>query len=299
MAKGEAGAMRSKLFVPGSRPELFAKALASDADAISIDLEDAVDETHKAEARRATAEFLSGRASDGKVLIVRINALATPHFEADLDALVSTNVDILNLAKVEGPDDVRAAAAKIARLEESRSAARPVRLLVTIETPRGIRQAAEIARADPRVVGLQLGFADLLEPLGIDRGHPAAIQQIQLAMRLAAGEAGVWAYDAAFANIRDAEGFRREAEAARRLGFLGKSCIHPSQVAIANAVFQPTESEIAQALRVLDASRRAAADGVGAYVVDGSMVDAPFVRRARDVVASAARLGLMPAKSEP
>ena len=122
----------------------------------------------------------------------------------------------------------------------------------------GLRLAAEIAAADPRVAGLQIGFADLFEPLGIDRRDAAAVQQVQLAVRLAAGEAGVLAYDAAFADVNDAEGFRREAEVARRLGFIGKSCIHPSQVPIANAVFRPSEAEIAQALRVVAARGRRA-----------------------------------------
>ena len=288
--------MRSKLFVPGSRPELFAKALAGDADAISLDLEDAVEESRKDAARLAVATLLDARAgaADAKTIIVRVNGLATPHFHADLDALVGRHLDLLNLPMVEAPDDVCAAADALARLERARAIAQPVRLLVSIETPRALRLAAEIARADPRVAGLQLGFADLFEPLGIDRGNAAAVQQVQLALRLAAGEAGVWAYDSAFANIGDVDGYRREAAVARRLGYIGKSCIHPSQVPLANDVFRPSEEEIAHALHVVEASRQAKQEGIGAYMVDGRMVDAPFVRRAEDVLALASRLGLIP-----
>src|SRR4051812_29593746 len=134
--------MRSKLFVPGSRPELFAKALAGPADAISIDLEDAVEESRKAHAREATARFLSARtAADGKVMIIRINGLETPHFGPDLEAVVGGNVDLVNLPMVEAADDVRAASAAIARLESARGLAKPVRLLVSIETPRALRLA--------------------------------------------------------------------------------------------------------------------------------------------------------------
>jgi citrate lyase subunit beta/citryl-CoA lyase len=122
------------------------------------------------------------------------------------------------------------------------------------------------------------------------------VQQVQLQIRLAAGEAGVWAYDSAFADVKDQAGYRNEADISRRLGFLGKSCIHPSQIALANEVFRPSDEEIAHAVRVVDASRQAVRDGVGAYMVDGRMIDAPFVRRAETVVAMAARLGLVPAQ---
>jgi citrate lyase subunit beta/citryl-CoA lyase len=287
--------MRSKLFVPGSRPELFAKALAGDADAISIDLEDAVEESRKAEARAVVADFLRARRRevDGKVIIVRVNALATPHFEPDLDAVVGPNLDLLNLSMAQSADDVRAASAALARRERARGLAQPIRLLVNIETPRALRLAAEIGQADPRVAGLQLGFGDLFEPLGIDRGDAAAVQQVQLSLRLAAGEAGVFAYDSAYANVKDPDGYRREADVARRLGYIGKSCIHPTQVPLANAVFRPTDKEIAHALRVVAAAGEATRQGIGAYMVDGRMVDAPFARRAEDVVALARRLGLI------
>ena len=133
-----------------------------------------------------------------------------------------------------------------------RGGAGPVGLLANIESPKALRLAAEIATASPTVVGLQIGWADLLEPLNVDRENRAAIESILLAVRLAAGEAGIWAYDGAYPNIADPDGYRREAEAARRLGFIGKSAIHPSQVPIANEVFQPTPDEITHALKVVD-----------------------------------------------
>jgi citrate lyase subunit beta/citryl-CoA lyase len=182
----------------------------------------------------------------------------------------------------------------LARLESERGIERHIGILATIESPCGLRHAAEIAAADPRVAGLQIGFADLFEPLGIDREDKAAVQQVQLQVRLAAGEAGVWAYDAAYAVVKDPEGFRKEAEAARRLGYLGKSCIHPSQVALANEAFRPTDAEIAWALRVTEASHEAKGKEIGAFLVDGRMIDAPFIRRAETMLAVARRLGLLP-----
>jgi len=104
----------------------------------------------------------------------------------------------------------------------------------------------------------------------------------------------VWAYDGAWANFKDMEGMKREAQASRRLGYLGKSCIHPTQVAVVNGVFRPTDAEISHSLQVVDAARDAAARGVGAFTVNGRMVDAPFVRRAEAILALARKLKLIP-----
>lgn len=282
--------MRSKLFVPGSRPDLFAKALAGPADVLSFDLEDAVADEKKGDARRALAAFLRAlQPGHGKTIIVRVNGVDSPHFAADLDAVVGPGLDIVNLPKPSGPDDVRACAEALA----TRAGHEGIGILANIETPRALRLAREIASASPRVVGLQLGWADLLGPLAIERDSPAVVQAIQLQVRLAAGEAGVWAYDGAYTNVGDPDGFRREAEAARRLGFIGKSAIHPSQVPIANEVFRPSEAEIAQAQRVVRAAGAARIAGIGVFTVDGKMVDAPIVRRAEALLALALRLGLV------
>ncbi|HJR04480.1 MAG TPA: CoA ester lyase [Methylomirabilota bacterium] len=286
--------MRSKLFVPASRPELFAKAAAGPADALSFDLEDAVQESRKDDARRTLEAFLrqpAGRPA-GKILIVRVNGLTTRHFEADLAAVAWPAVDMINLPKPESADDVRAAAATLARVEAERRIERPIGILANIESPRGLRLAVEIARADPRVAGLQLGLGDLFEPFGIDRGDARAVYAAQLAVRLAAAEAGVWACDTVYGTVADPDGFTREADAARRLGFIGKSCIHPTQVPLANAVFRPSDAEIAAARRVVAAARGAERDGVGAYLVDGRMIDIPFVKRAESILGAARRLGL-------
>jgi citrate lyase subunit beta/citryl-CoA lyase len=286
--------MRSKLFVPGSRPELFAKALESHADAISIDLEDAVLEERKGEARALTGEFLEQHsvAPTGKTLVVRVNGLGTVHFEADLHAVARPGLDVLNLPKVESADDVKAASAMLGHLERQRGLPYRIGILANIESPRGLRLAAEIAMADPRIIGLQLGFGDLFEPLGIDRKDSAAVRQVQLAVRLAAGEAGVNAYDGAFSAVKDIDGFRLEAEHACRLGFSGKSCIHPSQIAAANQAFCPGSEEIAFARRVTAAWRETELTGRGAIMVDGRMIDRPFAEKAHAVLALAQRLGL-------
>jgi citrate lyase subunit beta/citryl-CoA lyase len=292
--------MRSKLFVPGSRPELFAKALAGPADAISIDLEDAVLESRKEDARQSVRAFLHGLegAVADKLVIVRVNDMGTPHFVADLAAVVSPGLYAVNLPKLETAADAERAAAMLTRLESQHGLAEgQIGILANIESPRGLRNAAEIALASPRIVGLQIGFGDLFEPLGIDRTDTQALHGVQLAVRLAAGEAGIPAYDGAYANVSNQEGYRQEAQRARRLGFAGKSCIHPSQVPLANQVFQPTQDEVGFAMRVLAAWQDAERRGLGAITVEGRMIDKPFVVRARAMVAAGASAGTPPTAS--
>ena len=276
--------MRSKLFVPGARPELFAKAMASDADALSLDLEDSVRPEDKAAAREAVAALVASEAVRNltKAIIVRVNAADTPWFADDLRAVAHANLALLNLPKVASAGDVHAAVQVLATVEAERNIATPIRLLVTIETPAGLASAAAIAAAHPRVAGLQLGLGDLFEPLGIDRRDPANLHAVLFALRMAAAQAGVFVLDGAYPDIADDAGFSAEAQRARRLGYLGKSCIHPRQVALANAAFAPGEDELAWARRIVAA---AAGSDRGAFLVDGRMVDLPFLKRAQSLLA--------------
>lgn len=292
--------MRSKLFVPGSRPELFDKAAAGPADALSFDLEDAVPEARKSEARETLAAWLmqhglrvAANGTTGKTLIVRVNAQDTAHFADDVRATVRPGLHLLNLPKPESVDQVLAAVAALEAAERANGVQQPVGLLLNIETPRALREAHALACAHPRVQGLQLGLGDLFEPLDIARDDAAARHHVMLRVRMAAGEAGLYAMDGAHPDVADASGFEAEARMARALGFIGKSCIHPSQVARANAAFQPTAAEIERALRTLSGAHAAQAQGLGAVLVDGRMVDAPFVRRAQLIVDQARRLGLL------
>src|SRR5262245_14236121 len=283
--------MRSKLFVPGSRPELFAKALASDADAISFDVEDSVPEDGKARAREQIADFLRSEAvreslrKSAKIIIVRVNALGSRHFEGDLMAFACPQVALLNLPKVQGAADVRAAADALGRAEQHNGVREPIRLLPNIETPRSVRLAAEIADAHPRVAGLQLGLTDLFEQLHIDRRDARSVHAGMFAVRLAGAETGRFAYDSAYPDITDLDGFRREAEQARQLGYVGKSCVHPKQVGIANEVFRVDELDVVAAERIVDAAKVAAAQGRGAFLLDGRMIDAPAIKRAEAMLA--------------
>lgn len=282
--------MRSKLFVPASRPELFTKARASAADAISFDLEDAVVEARKGQARAALADWLGTLDEQAdqpthQKIIVRVNAMDTPHFAKDLEAVIQQGLTIVNLPKPQSVDAVREAASLMAALEKKNGITKPIQLLLNIETPNALRSAAALAKADTRVMGLQVGLGDLFEPLGIDRQDVAAVHSVLFAVRMAAGEAGVMAFDGAFANVADSAGYKHEAQMAKSLGFTGKSCIHPSQIALANEVFYPSALAIEHAKAVVEAAKTATAQGVGAFMVNGQMIDAPFLRRAEAIVA--------------
>jgi citrate lyase subunit beta/citryl-CoA lyase len=281
--------MRSKLFVPGARPDLFEKAAAGAADALSFDLEDSVPASGKVAARAAVAAFIHSLPARAvaKTLIVRINAPGTPWFEDDLAAVARDGLDLLNLPKIESADDLRAAVAALGRAETANRVRVPLRLLVNIETPRALANAAQIAAADPRVAGLQVGLGDLFEPLGIDRRSTANVHAVLFAVRMAAAQAGVFALDGAWPLLDDGEGYAAEAQQARELGYLGKSCIHPRQVALANAAFAPDAAELAQARRIVQAAEVAAEHGHGAFQVDGRMIDPPFLKRAQAVLAEA------------
>lgn len=271
--------MRSKLFIPCSRPDFFAKALAGEADALSFDLEDAVPAGDKAAARARLVEWLrsDAAAASAKTLVVRVNAPDTAFFADDLAALAGLRIDILNLPKAETADAVRAVAAQM------EAAGIAARLLVNIETASGMARAAAIAHAHPRVMGLQVGLNDLFASLGADRRDPRHVHAALWAIRLAAGEASRIAYDGAWPELADDAGFRAEAELARSLGFLGKSCIHPRQVAIANGVFDRGD-EITRAKRLLAAAAEAEARGRGAFMFEGAMADAPAIAAARETV---------------
>jgi len=280
--------MRSKLFVPGARPELFDKAMAGPADALSFDLEDSVPEAGKTAARAAVAAFLARPevVAGGKLLIVRTNATDSPHFAADLRAVAVPGVWLLNIPKIESAAQVREVATALEQAEAANGVASPIGLLINIETPRGLRHAAELAAAHPRVAGLQLGLGDLFAPNGIAR-DPANVQATLFAVKMAAAEAGVFACDGAWPDVADAEGFTVEATLAQKLGFIGKSCIHPRQVALANTLFSVPEALVAEARRILAAAKQADAQGRGAFLFEGRMVDLPFLRRAEAIVAGA------------
>ena len=278
--------MRSKLFVPALRSELYPKALASGADAICFDLEEAVAAGRKDEARRKLSSFLNGLDPLGRpTLLVRVNPATSPDLQLDLEAVVLQNVAAIALPKVETSSEIQLVAELIGRFERERGFTQSIALLITIESPRGLRLAADLARSSPRITGLQLGFADLLEPLGISSTDSSARNHVRLMLRLAAAEACLDCYESAYPLFNDERGFRAQLQDARSLGFAGASCIHPRQIEVANRVFSPTKEEIEYAQGVLRAAEEADRQQCAVAEYKGKMIDRPLLTRARAILA--------------
>jgi citrate lyase subunit beta/citryl-CoA lyase len=275
--------MRSKLFVPGDRPALFAKAFLLLADAVCFDLEDAVLSEQKSAARHYLKQFLQSNTATKPRIAIRVNDVRSPLFAEDMSAVVWPGLALVNIPKTEDPSEVNEVVAMLSKLEQQRGITQPIAILPTIESPRGLRLAHPIAQADPRVIGLQLGLVDLLDVLGISMENKMAVQHLRLQLCLAASEASVPCFDSAFPGFADAEGFAAEAAAARSLGFSGKSCIHPGQIGVANRIFSPSAEEIDAARRMIDAARKAAEER-GSFALDGRMIDRPILRRAEEIL---------------
>lgn len=283
---------RSKLFVPGSRPELMAKAARSEADILSLDLEDAVAPAEKAAARDAVATYLQTAPRGRQERAVRVNGLDSGIMIDDLFAVVNGGLDMVTVPKVESPQAIHVCEAVLAHLERKHRLSTPVAIMATLETPAGIRNAAAIAGASPRVAVLQFGLVDLATAMGV-RPTGAALAAIRTTVALAAAEAGIVAMDTAFPEIRDTEGFEADALAAKQAGFCGKSCIHPLQVAAVNRIFSPTAAEVQDAVDLLVAFDRGIADGLGAIQFNGKMIDLPIADEARRLVAVGRELGII------
>ncbi|AUW57541.1 CoA ester lyase [Sphingobium sp. SCG-1] len=271
--------LRSLLFVPGDRPERMAKALGLGADALILDLEDSVALPAKDTARAATAAFL--RTADRTArLFVRINPIDGDLAARDLDAILDARPDAIVLPKAEGAASVQALAV--------RSGDIPIMPIAT-ETPAAIFQLGSFASVHDKLVGLTWGAEDLPAAIGAttsrhEDGSYTPPYEIARALTLfAAHAAGVAAIETVYPAFRDLDGLAAYAARARRDGFTGMMAIHPSQVAVINAAFQPTEAEIAHARAVIAAFENSASSG--ALQLDGKMIDAPHLAQARAILA--------------
>jgi len=265
--------VRSFLFAPANHPRRVEKALGLAAEAVILDLEDAVPEAEKEAARKAIAE--AARLPRKTRLYVRINALSTPHGLADLKALPQ-GIDGVVVPKCESARDVGAAAAYAPRLD----------LMPTIETARGLRAAEEIALAHAQVRRLAMGALDFALDLGLSPGRDEAElapyrAMLVMASRLAGREPPI---DSPSPDFRDLDALKASCERARRMGFQGKLCIHPDQIPVVQAAFTPTPEEVGEAERIVAAAEAAERQGHGAAQVDGKMIDAPVVAKARRIL---------------
>lgn len=274
--------MRSLLFVPADRPERFAKAADSGADAIIIDLEDSVAPDSKAKGREAVAEFL--QSATGVTVIVRVNPLDGDETARDLAAVLPHPPAGVMLPKAEG-------AKSVAQLEEIMGGARIPVLPIATETPAAIFELGSYREVTTPLIGLTWGAEDLPAAIGAatsreaDGSYTSPYEMVRGLTLFAAHAAGVPAIETVYPDIRDLDGLAAYAAGGRRDGFSGMMAIHPVQVPVINRAFAPSAEEIAQAEAIVAAFE--AKPGAGALQLDGKMIDRPHLLQARRVLAQA------------
>ena len=292
---------RSELAVPGSNPAMFEKALASNADFIFLDCEDAVAPADKVTARKNIIEALNTLdwRGAGKTMSVRINGLDTHYMYRDVVDIceqAGANLDTILIPKVGTPGDVYMVDCMVTQIEEAMGLENRIGLEALIETALGMANVEEIAQSSERLEALHFGVADFAASCrartviigGLNPDYPgdqwhASLQRMLIACR----SYGLRAIDGPFGDFNDPDAFRDAARRAAALGFEGKWAIHPSQIDLANEVMSPPEAEVDRARRILVALDEAAAAGKGAAQLDGRMIDAASARMAENIVRQA------------
>jgi citrate lyase subunit beta / citryl-CoA lyase len=290
-------AVRSLLAVPATRRKMVEKALASEADAVFLDLEDAVAPDSKAAARGDVASALKELDWRARPTLFRANALDTPYFYRDLIEVVEEagdSLDAVMIPKVNRPEDLHAVSILLSQLELATDLEQDkIKLEAQIESAEGLANVDQIARATNRLTALHFGPGDFAASMSMpqtsigvmdewDELYPGhrfhhAMQRVVVAARAA----DLRVLDGPVADYSDEEGLRRSCLISRSLGFDGKWCIHPAQIGIINEVFSPTEREVEWAKKVVAAYEEANAAGSGSVSVDEQMIDAASIRMAR------------------
>lgn len=283
---------RSVLYMPGSRPRALEKARALPADALILDLEDAVAPAEKPRARDLVAEAVEAGGYGGRKLLIRINGFDTEWGEADIARAALAGPDAVLLPKVETADDIRGAAERLERL----GAPERTRIWAMMETPRGILNAAAIAAAHPRLEGFVLGTNDLVKDLGAAHTADRVPLITSLGFCLLAARAeGLICVDGVYNAFQDLEGLRAVCIQGREMGFDGKTLIHPDQLAVTNEVFAPSAADVALAEAQVAAFEEAEARGEGVAVLNGRIVENLHVVSARRLLARAAAIAALAA----
>jgi len=296
---------RCQLFGPGSNTKLFAKMAASAADVINMDLEDSVAPSDKATARANIIEAINTIDWGTKTVSVRINSLDTPYWYRDVVDLLeqaSERLDMIMIPKVGCAEDIYAVDALITAIEAAMGRTKKVALEVIIESAAGIANVDAIAAASPRMQAMSLGAADFAASMGMQTTGIGGTQEnyymlrdgaqhwsdpwhwAQAAIVAACRTNGVLPVDGPFGDFSDDDGYRAQARRSATLGMVGKWAIHPKQIALANEVFTPSEAAVTEAREILAAMEQAKANGEGATVYKGRLVDIASIKQAEVIV---------------
>ncbi|GMG80979.1 L-malyl-CoA/beta-methylmalyl-CoA lyase [Paralimibaculum aggregatum] len=306
---------RCQLFGPGSRPQIFEKMAASAADVVNLDLEDAVAPDDKIEARKNVVQAINDIDWGNKTLSVRINGLDTPYWVRDVvDLMEQTNgrLDLIMIPKAGNAKDVYAVDAIVSAIEAEKGREKRLGFEVIIETAAGLAHVEEIAASSPRMQAMSLGPADYAAFMGMQTtaigGTQANYYMLEdpkadggaramhfadpwhyptVAIVAACRTHGVLPVDGPFGDFSDPDGFKAQALRSATLGMVGKWAIHPSQIALANEIFTPSEAAVAKAKRIIEAMEQAKRSGAGAVSLDGKLIDLASIRQAEVVVKQA------------
>ena len=277
---------RSMLFVPGSNAAMLSNSFIYKPDSIMFDLEDAVALKEKDSARLLVAHALQHPLYQEIETVVRVNPLDSEFGLLDLNTVVRAGVDVVRMPKTETAQDVVDMDNAITDIEKA--CGREVgstKMLAAIESPLGITQANQIATASKRLIGIALGAEDYVRNLKTERS-PEGIELLfaRCSILQAARAAGIQAFDTVYSNANNEEGFLKEAALIKQLGFDGKSLINPRQIELLHNLFAPTQKDVDQAKRIIEAAEEAEKQGSGVVSLNGKMIDAPIIERAKLVL---------------
>ncbi len=286
---------RTMLFCPAINPKLYIDSVLFNPDCIIFDLEDAIKYSQKVEARDLLCEALKSLDFNGVEVFVRINPLYTEFGEDDVRELVKAGLRKMRLPMCETKEDVIALSNLLSEVEKANNIEEgSCKIQCSLETPIGVNNALEIAKSSERVTSISFGAEDYTRVLGIDRTKDGS--ELFLARSTvvnAASIAGVDAIDTVWADFNDVDGFRKEAEFARQIGFAGKSCIHPSQIEVVHDIYTPSLDEVEQSQLILAEVEKAGIEAGGVIQVNGKMIDIPVIDKARRVVSLAKAAGIV------
>lgn len=292
MAKSEL--MRTSLYAGGTSPIKMIQAGFYNEDCLVYDLEDSVSAGEKDAARFLVYNAVKYQRPENKYILIRVNGIYSEYLDEDLEAAVRAQPDAIRIPKVEYAEEVKRIDKRMTEIE--RKAGLPVgqiQIWCNIESYLGVLNAREIATASPRVAAMALGAEDFTASMAAQRTKPGwEIFYARNAVLMACREAGISAQDAVFSDINDGEGLQTDLQMTRTLGFDGKTCVHPRQIDTVNACFTPSQKEIRNAQRVLEALEEAAKNHTGVCTLDGGMVDKPMELRARCTLAKAEAAGI-------
>ena len=286
---------RALLYMPGDDRRKIEKATTLGVDCVCMDMEDGVAITRKTEARAVIAEAMKELDFGSSERCIRINSVGSGFEKFDLAAAVAANPDSIVVPKVETARQVTAISEYIEMYELSaKMPVRSIRMLVGVETARGIMNLKEIADADKRLEAIIFGAEDYAASIGATRtGEATEVLYARSAVVTACAANDLQAIDMVYIDFRDIEGLRAEAEQAARLGFSGKQIIHPNQVAPVQEAFTPSAEAIEYAQRVVRAFSASQREGKGAFALDGKMIDMPLLKNAQKVLERAKAAGKM------